>query len=108
MIIAMRYGVALVVAALIIGAVWFFIWQTKRDLVAVIRQQQAAANVPPEPANADPEAIASGQFNLRVPANFQVRLDLSRLLSGYWYAWTPVVLALCLGVAAIVGRLRRG
>jgi hypothetical protein len=104
----MRYGIALLVAAFIIGAVWFFIWQTRRELVAGIRQQQAAGNVPPEMANVDPETVDSGQFNLRVPASLQVRLDLARLLRVYWFLGALVLLALCLGTAAIIGRLRRG
>jgi ABC-type hemin transport system ATPase subunit len=95
----MRYGIALLIAAVIIVALGLFAWQTRRQVEEQIRQYVLQQGDNADPANAT-------DFAVKLPAGRQFRTDLARLLTSTWYAWVPIVIALCLACAWLVGRIR--
>lgn len=109
----MRYAIALVVAVLLIAAGALFVRLTFRSFEAKVReslrQQQQAGTLPPELQGADIESVNVWQSDMmvKVPRGEQARLEAAMLLSDTWYIWAPLVLAVCLGAAALAGR-RRG
>jgi hypothetical protein len=106
----MRYVVALVVAALLIGGVVLYIRQTDRVLEQAIRQalmkQQQAGTLPPELQGVDLQTVnlkEMGGFQMSLPVGLEQRLKLSLMLTDFWYVWGPLVVVICLGAASLVG-----
>jgi hypothetical protein len=95
----MRYGIALLIAAILIAAIGLFAWQTRRQFEEQIRQ-----NLGQQGVNA--ESVKFPDLNVKLPAGQQFRMDLARLLTSTWYVWAPVVVALCLAFAKFVGWVR--
>jgi hypothetical protein len=106
----MRYFIALIAAALIIGAGVLYVRQTNQSMEQLIRQaflrQQQAGTLPPELQgvdiqNADLKTL--GDFGMQLPAATERRLKWAMLLSEYWYVLAPLVTILCLAAAALYG-----
>jgi ABC-type hemin transport system ATPase subunit len=95
----MRYGVAILVAVLIVAAIGLFAWQARRQLEQQIGQaaQQQGDHL---------ESVHFHDFYVKLPGGQQARVDLARLLASTWYVWMPVVVMLCLGGAVIVGWIK--
>jgi hypothetical protein len=109
-----RYIVAAVVACLLIGAGIAFVRQTnarfqggfeefRKDLVA----KREAGQLPPEWQGVDLDDLRVDQIKMPVPYDDLIRLDISRFLTKYSYFLAVLVFAVCLGVAALVGRMRK-
>jgi hypothetical protein len=99
------------VAVILIAAGFAFSWLTVRDFHALIRQslreRKAAGTLPAEWQNIDPETVdisKLGDFQMRIPSGMESRLQMSLLLSDFWYVWSPVVVVLCLAMAKMTGR----
>src|SRR4051812_8312896 len=107
----MRYGVALLVAVLVIATGGLFAWLTIREVEGELRnslrRQQEAGELPPELQGVDIESVDIRQFAMKLPPEQEGRLALAQGLAGLWYIWAPLVVILCLAVAALVGRLGR-
>jgi len=107
----MRYWVALGCAAIIIAGGVLFAWVTKRQIESQIRstfrQQKANGELPPELQDVNIETADIRAFSVKLPPNQEARLALAQFISTFWFIWTPVVIALCLGLAAIVGIFKR-
>jgi hypothetical protein len=95
----MRYGIALLIAALIIAAIGLFVRQTRRQLEEQIRQTLRQQGD-------DVESVDLHDFNVQIPAGQQAQADLAGLLAAAWFVWAPTVLALCLGCAFLVGWIK--
>jgi hypothetical protein len=107
----MRYVIALVAAALIIGGGVLFVRQTRQAFEqlyrhALLREQQKGT-LPPELQGVDihtADLKALGvDFGMQLPASMHRRLQWALLLSEYWYVWGPLVAMLCLAAAALYG-----
>src|SRR5215216_3079175 len=105
----MRYGVALLIAALVIAAGGLLAWLTIRQVEAEVRdslrRQQEAGELPPELQGVDIGSVDIRQFTVKLPADQEGRLALARVLADLWYIWVLAVVLLCLAGAALVGRL---
>lgn len=108
----MRYVIALVVAALLIGGGFLFAHQTEHSLEKLIRdglrKQKEAGSLPPELQNVDPDAAKLPDFQMQLPAAWETRLKMSFMLREWWYIWAPLTVVGCLAVAALVGRKSAG
>src|SRR5437879_3407392 len=105
----MRYIIALIIAALIIVAAALFAWRSFREIDQFVRdglrKQQQPGQLPPELQNVDVDSVDLNNFKIRLPYALIVRLELARWISRVWYIWAPVLIAVCLGLAALYGRL---
>jgi hypothetical protein len=45
---------------------------------------------------------------VKLPHDLPYRLSAARLITQRWYIWAPAVIAVCFGIAAFLGRWRRG
>lgn len=111
-----RYLVALIVAALIIGAGGAFCLQVRRDFVASLRK--TLDETPgPEASAAEREAarkaldageIPSGEWGLEVSDSVMRRTMIADMLFGLWPFWVALVTGVCLAGAWGAGRVGRG
>jgi len=108
----MRYVIALIAAALIIGGGMLFVHQTWQSLYQTIRharlREQQAGTLPPELQgvniqSAEIEVLLGGDVSMSLPAAMHQRLKLAMLLSEFWYIGGPLVVACCLGAAFLIG-----
>jgi len=103
-----RYVIALIVAAVLIAAGAAFVRLTFSAFEAQVRRalraQQQAGTLPPELQGIDVESVNIWESNIRVPRGQEAQLQLAMLLSDMWFIWAPLVVAVCVGVAALVGR----
>jgi hypothetical protein len=109
-----RYIVAALVACLFIGAGIVFVRQTnakffgnfeefRQDLIA----KRNAGKLPPEWQGVDLDDLRIDEMKMKVTHDDIVRLDISRFLTAYRYFLAVLVFAVCLGVARLVGRMRK-
>lgn len=102
-----RYGIALAVASLVIGASALYVRQVERSVEQRIRQAlreaKAAGQLPPE---IDPEQTDFADFGVNLPASITRRIKLAH----FFIAWRSVLISLALlgslGVARILRRKR--
>ena len=105
------FGIALIVACLIVGGGVFFakhdhggvkakLEQFKQDL----KNQKAAGQLPPDYQGVDLDQL---EFGMQVPADVQIRMDIARLLADMWYVLIPLVFVWCFGLAALLAWLCR-
>jgi hypothetical protein len=106
----MRYIIALVVAALLIGGVVLYIRNTDRAIEQAIRQallnQKLAGTLPPELQGIDPQTAdlsKLGDFGMKLPAALEHRLQLTYYLTDFWYIWAPLIVLVCMGAAVLFG-----
>jgi hypothetical protein len=106
------YGLALLVAALVVGAGFVFVRQTHNELQERFTQvkqqlktQQAEGKLPPDLQGVDIDTLEPTQFGVRLPADFFKRLMLADLLAAYRLILIPLVFALCLGLALLVDKM---
>jgi hypothetical protein len=108
----MRYVIALIGAAIIIGGVALFIRQTPRSIEDLVRQrlrdEKRAGELPPELQGIDIESpdLRLPDMGMRLPRDVESRIQLAMLLSEYWFVWTPLVVAGCAGLAALTAPKR--
>jgi hypothetical protein len=104
----MRYFIAIVVAALLIGGGFLFVHQTWRSLDEMVRdgmrKQKLAGTLPPELQNVDIDAGKLPDFQMQLPAAWETRVKVAMALGDWWYIWTPLTVVGCLSVAALFGR----
>jgi hypothetical protein len=105
-----RYGGAILIAVLIIAGIGLFVWRTLRQFDVLVRetlrQQQEAGQAPPQLQNVDGDSPDLRDFNMRLPAREQARIDLAQMLAATWYVWAPMTIAACLSGAAVFGWIR--
>jgi hypothetical protein len=112
----LRYGIALIVAAVIILAGFLFVRQTHGEIERKfeqqrqrLKQQKADGTLPDEWKNVDLDNMKYTDFGWPVTRGFQIRWDLAMWLVGFWWFLIPLVVAACLTMAYIFGRIfRRG
>ena len=103
----------LVVAVLIILAGVLFVRQTYRSLNQFVRQtfkqQKAAGTLPPEFQDVDTDTVDRlPDMQMSLPHPWETRLKMAMWIEDYWYLLAPLVVIVCLGVAALAGKLRAG
>lgn len=110
-----RYLVALIVAALIIGAGGAFCLQVRQEFVTSLRQTLDETSGPEEHA-AEREAarraldageIPSGEWGLEVSDTLMRRTMIADMLFGLWPVWVGLVTGVCLAGAWGAGRIGR-
>jgi hypothetical protein len=108
----MRYVIALIGAAVIIGGVTLYIRQMPGSIEEAVRQKlreaERAGKLPPEFQGVDIESpdLRLPDFALRLPAEADERVQLAMFLSDYWFVWAPLVVAVCVGLAALTAPKR--
>jgi len=106
----MRYGIALLVASLIIGGAGLYVRLTFHAVETRVRQafreRQQLGDLPPELRNVDPETVEIQAFNIKLPPDLEVRFAVARLFASRWYIWTALVVLACLSVPFLIGRWR--
>jgi 4-amino-4-deoxy-L-arabinose transferase-like glycosyltransferase len=106
----MRYGLALLIAGVVIAALAVFSWWNynaiERSVRQHMRQQQERGELPPELQGVDIEALALNNFKVQVQTDEINRQDIARFLAVAWYLWAPLVVGVCVGVVALVSRWR--
>ena len=110
----LRYGIALIVAALIILGGILFVRQTHSEIESIfepqrlrLKQQKADGTLPEEWKDVDLDAIEYTDFGMAVPPAFQLRLELTMWLVGFWWLFAPLVVVAWLGAAFLLGRIFR-
>jgi hypothetical protein len=110
----LRYIVAALVACLLIGAGIVFVRQTNARFQGILEESRQdliakrdAGKLPPEWQGVDLDELGIDQIKMPVPYDYLIRLDISRYLTKYAYVLAVFVFAVCLGVAALVGRMRK-
>lgn len=93
----MRYAIALVVAAFLIGGIIFYARWTINDIECRMREKieekQRTGELPPGTDISD--------VGFQLPAADMRRFKLARSSLDLWYVWGPAVVGLCLGAAAV-------
>jgi hypothetical protein len=107
----MRYVIALAAAALIILAGVLFVRQTYRSFNQFVRQtlkqQKLAGTLPPEFDDVDIDATDRlPDMQMSLPHKWEIRLKAVMWMRDFCYLLAPLTVLLCLGVAALVGKLR--
>lgn len=110
-----RYLVALVAAALIVGIGGVFCLQVRREFVATLRKSLDEVSEPAEHA-AEREAarkaldageIPAGEWGFEVSDSLMRRIMIADMLLGLWPFWVVIVIGACLGGAWCAGWLGR-
>jgi hypothetical protein len=107
----MRYVIALVAAALIIFGGVLFVSQTHQALIQRVRQSlkqlKWEGTLPPELQDIDIDATDRlPDMQMSLPHYWETRLKAAMWLEDFWYLVAPLTVILCLGVAALAGKLR--
>lgn len=110
----MRYVIALVVAGLLIGGGFLFVYQTDRSFEGyfrdALRKQKQAGTLPPELQNVDIDTAEmrdlGHDWNLHLPAAWMRRIQISLMLHKWRYILASVTVLGCLAVAFLTGRRR--
>ena len=104
----LRYGTALGVAAILILAGFFFVQTTVAEIKATseqprqrLKQQKADGTLPEHLKDADLDTV---EFGMQVTPRMHRRINVSLLLADWWYIFIPLVVAMCLGAAFLLGR----
>lgn len=104
----MRYGIALLIAGLVIAAIVAFSWQNynlvERSVRQHLRQLKERGDLPPELQGVDTETVDLRNYNVKVPADVMSRQDIARFLAAFWFVWTWAILGVSIAVAALLGR----
>lgn len=66
--------------------------------------EEEQGRLPPEWQGGDLENLHSGDVGLKVPDGDMTRIAVAELLATFWYVFVPMVLATCLGTAALCSR----
>ena len=111
----LRYGIALIVATVIILGGVVFVRMTFGEIEAKVRQQlkrqKAEGTLPDHWKNVDLDTLKwsdfANQFQMTLPQGLMMRLDMAMLLAGTWYVLVPLTVLLCLAAAYIWGRMFR-
>lgn len=102
----MRYGIALVIAGLVIAAGAAFCIHTQHLVVTHVRDQlpempeDGAAGGQPVPE----DAAIPPNLGSEVPSSLMWRIQLADLLATFWYVWAFLVLTICLTAARFVSK----
>lgn len=106
----MRYIIALAIGLLIIGAGCFYVWHTRSSIEAGIRakmkEMKAQGKLDPSLQNVDFDSVRIWDFDVTVTDSDLMRLQLAKAMSRFWYVLVILVLALCVGGAFLIGRIR--
>ncbi len=98
-----RYGIALVVATLIIALGAAFVNQTQQAVEQpfrkALRDAKAAGTLP---AEIDPETAQLRDFGVEVSPELMHRLQIAHLLIQWRYALIAIVVVGCLGIARVL------
>ena len=104
----MRYIIAIVVAGLVIAGGAWFVRQTelslKQRLWAAIQDEQVAGRLP---ADIDAEHVESADVGVNLPPAEILRLTIANALVAGRFVLASAVLFGSLGIAHLLGRLRR-
>lgn len=106
----MRYFIAIGVAALLSAAGAVFVWHTHFSVGERVRQNlrsmQQSGQVAPELRGVDPNTVRLEDLDVKLTSSEMTRLDLAEFLTVFWYVLVPFCLALCVGAAFVIGKLR--
>jgi hypothetical protein len=101
----MRYVVALLVAFLILGGGSIFVWYTwrsvERECRQIFKDQKEARKLPPELQGVDLDTIGLDDFGFPLSPAQQGKLALAAFITNFRYVLAVLVLAVCLGIAAV-------
>jgi hypothetical protein len=108
-----RYWIALSAAVgIVVGGVAFCI-QTRRTVIATMREAIAGVERTPENAEAlaaAEQSLDSGalvaEFGMEVPQSLLWRIQLAEFLQRFWPIWVMFVVGTCFAVAWLVGGRR--
>jgi hypothetical protein len=103
----MRYGIALIIAVILIAAGAFYVRHVERSVEQRVRQSlreaKAQGGLPPD---IDPEQADLTSFGVDLPATELSRVQLAHFLVAWRLVLIPTVLLMSLGIARIVGSKR--
>jgi hypothetical protein len=98
----MRYVWAGIFAVATISLGVVFVWRTSATFEQRVRKT-ALESCHPWPEGSDSQV--RGNFGIEVSSSEMLGVKLADLLISYWYFFVAIVLAVCFGFAALVGRL---
>ncbi len=108
-----RYGIALGVAVLITAygfgfAVHTRMWMDRRyeQFAQELKAKQEAGQLPPEWQDRDLEQTEFSDWGMELSARDKLKVNTAYAIQTLWYVWVPPVFAVCLGIAALIGRIR--
>lgn len=109
----MRYQIALLIAAVVIGLGFGFAFWTRQELDSAMRTKLKEMNnegrLPAEYEGADLDTVPLNLdiIVVELPRGLQTRLDIVRWMNDFCWVLAPLVVLVCLGVAALVGPRRK-
>jgi hypothetical protein len=98
----MRYGIAVIVAVILVSAAELFIWSTKRVVDQIVSRagEGARRDETPDP---DARTFGKGDFGVAMPAAFVLRISIANLIATWRWILIPAIVLGCLGVAWLLG-----
>jgi hypothetical protein len=108
-----RFLIWMAVAAVLIVAGFVYAKLTFRSFEAhsreTLREWQRAGTLPRAWQGIDVDTVNIWDLGmqLRAPPGWETRLQIAQLLADFRYVWMAVVLAVCLGAAALPARRRK-
>ena len=103
-----RYVVAFVSGCLIIAAGAFFCMSTRQKFIEHLREsvraEQATGTLPLELKDVDPDAITPEGWNIESSPGDVYRVWIADMFSQFWFVFGPIVFAVCLGIAFLLGK----
>lgn len=101
-----RYWIASTVALVLLTGGAAFCWQTRRAVLATMREAVTGAEESPSNAQslaAAEESLKSGatmaDFGMEIPPPLLWRIQLAEVLRTFWPAWIAFVFGICFGIA---------
>jgi hypothetical protein len=104
----MRYIVAIVLAGLIIAGGAWFVRHTEQSLRqrvrASIKEDQAAGRLPPD---IEAEQVDPADWGIELPRSEMLRVQIAEAVTAWRFVLASAVLLGSLGIARLLGHLRR-
>ncbi|HEV8061706.1 MAG TPA: hypothetical protein VGP68_17650 [Gemmataceae bacterium] len=108
----MLYVVAGIASLLLILGGWYFVRASERVLLSQfeehkqqLREMRDAGKLPPELQGMDIDRMDLEHMAMRLPPGLEERLEVAHLFQSYWFVLGPLAVALCFGVAWVVGKM---
>ncbi len=98
-----RYGLATVTCCILIAGAFAYASHARTTFLAEFRQSLREAKetgeLPPELENVDLETVTPEGFDIEVTQSQMTRLLVGDVITGFWFIWVPLIIAICFGTA---------
>ncbi|SFJ11135.1 hypothetical protein [Planctomicrobium piriforme] len=105
---AQKFLIAAVIASIITAGGFALAAYLKQLVLQEIRnslrEAKAAGTLPPEMQDLDLDNFMRMDIGIELSSQAMTRATIVDALRGLWYIWVPIVFAVCLGIAALLGR----